>query len=244
MSPPDVVWRKQGSFPLPPWDGVMSKTVLFAAASVLALTAGGASAVSMGSLSGSPFQTSERATILWDQNSNYADDAIDSQNFGYPPSNDQGADDFVVPEGTTWTVTEVDVSGQYFNGLGPATSENVIFYRNDKFGRPGKVLKTLKKLKGGGLGTSGANFAIALPNGGITLTAGHYWVSVIANLDFNKGGEWGWDLSSVLHGDQAMWRNPGGGCCCVTWDTIENCIGVPGPGFMFDLRGTSERKWR
>jgi hypothetical protein len=223
----------------------MSKTVLFAAASILALTSGGAWAASMGSISGSPFQIPERAQILWDQNSNFfADATIDSQNFSSTFANydDQGADDFVVPNGTTWTVTEVDVSGRYFNGSGPAASENVIFYRNGKR-FPGNVLKEFDELKGKLLGSGGASFAIALPNGGVTLTAGHYWVSVIANLDFFSGGEWSWDVSSVQHRYQAMWREKGGGCCCVAWGTLENCFNLPGD-FMFDLRGTSERKWR
>ena len=52
-----------------------------------------------------------------------------SQNF--EPANDafddQVADDFVVPAGG-WTIGQVNVGGQYFNGPGPAASFNVTFY--------------------------------------------------------------------------------------------------------------------
>ena len=228
----------------------MNKTLLLATAAVVALSAGGASAVPVASFWGksSPFHIPENAQVLYNQNSNFTGEAIDSQNFTssmFSTYDDQGADDFVVPKGVTWTITEVDVAGQYFNGAGPATSENVVFYSNYKvFDRPGKVLKKFKNLKGGGLGTSAASFAIAPPDGGVTLASGHYWVSVIANLDFNKGGEWGWDVSSVQHGDLAMWRNPCPQECglCQNWDTIQDCTGVSAPDFMFDLQGTSKRE--
>ena len=52
------------------------------------------------------------------QNFETANDAFDNQ----------VADDFVVPAGQTWTIQQVNVTGSYFNGNGPATSVNVFFY--------------------------------------------------------------------------------------------------------------------
>src|SRR2546423_9502314 len=75
--------------------------------------------------------------ILYDQTDMPAANATVSQNF--EPANDafdnQLADDFIVPTGG-WTIGEVDVGGVYFNGPGPATSVNVIFY-DDAGGLPG-----------------------------------------------------------------------------------------------------------
>src|SRR5215469_3261648 len=79
-----------------------------------------------------PFKSLRTAKMLYNQNSSDAGGYIDSENFtsGQTQYNDQGADDFVVPIGLTWRVTEVDVTGVYYRGSGPATSENVIFYKN------------------------------------------------------------------------------------------------------------------
>ena len=67
-------------------------------------------------------------TTLYDQNSNDTGSAINSQNYTsstFSAYDDQGADDFTIPKGEHWTITEVDVTGQYFNGTGRATSEDV-----------------------------------------------------------------------------------------------------------------------
>jgi hypothetical protein len=224
----------------------MNKPFLLTAASILALTAGDlAAAQPATSYSGrfSAVQIPKGAKILYNQNSNNTGASVTSDNFTSGSSstyNDQGADDFVIPKGKTWTITEVDVSGGYSVGPGPATSENVIFCK-DKKGMPGKPVKkgTFTNLKGT---DSRGNFAITLPAKGITLNAGTYWVSVIANMDFAAYGLWAWDVNGVQHGNQAMWRNPSGvDHICQTWGTIENCGGI-GPDFMFDLRGLSKRR--
>src|ERR1700730_17371084 len=70
--------------------------------------------------------------VLYDQYNNAGANATVSQDF--EPANNafdnQGADDFVVPAGQTWTINEVDVQGLYFNGPGPAASFNVFFYQD------------------------------------------------------------------------------------------------------------------
>ena len=72
---------------------------------------------------------------LHDQNKDGAGNAILSDSF----DDAQAADDFVVPKGHTWMVKEVDVTGVYLGGAGPADSENVIFYE-DADGVPGAVV--------------------------------------------------------------------------------------------------------
>lgn len=220
----------------------MNRSLLLLGASVLALCAGGAAAAVLPAVSFSgkinPSPILRGAKVLYNQNSNDAGDGINSQNFTGGTSSsytDQSADDFVIPQGQTWRVTEVDVTGAYFNGSGPATSENVIFYKS-KYGMPGVPITNgmFTNLDG----TGGPDFAIVLPGRGLKLRAGHYWVSVIANMAFDSRGEWGWEVNSVQRGKQAMWQNPGGGFhVCQTWGTIESCVSSPGPDLMFDLRG-------
>ena len=85
---------------------------------------------------------------LYDQTDNPGANATDSQNF--ETANDafdhQLADDFVVPAGG-WNVGEVDVGGVYFNGPGPATSVNVIFYA-DAGGLPGAAVPGGRQAQG------------------------------------------------------------------------------------------------
>jgi hypothetical protein len=72
------------------------------------------------------------------------------------------------------------------------------------------------------------------------LAVGHYWFSVIANMDFEFYGIWGWEVNGMQNGKQALWQNPAGGYeICRTWGTIEDCVG-DGPDFMFTLRGSSK----
>jgi hypothetical protein len=223
----------------------VTKTVLLAAASIIVLCAGAsASGVSSVTNSGQSASvvTLKQAKLLWNQNSNDANSQVDSQNFTGGSSSSfscQGADDFVIPKGRTWAVTEVDVTGKYFNGSGPATSENIVFYKDTWKGMPGKPVRNGAFTNLNGIG--GPDFAMVLPGKGLKLKAGHYWVSVIANVSFNVAGEWGWEVNGVQHGDQAMWQNPGGAFhVCQTWGTIEGCANTQGPDFMFDLRGTSK----
>lgn len=216
----------------------MNTTFLLAAASLIVMSSGTASPASAGKVFGYE-KPNLNSKLLWNQSGNGSGYYIDSQNFtsGSSQYNNQGADDFVVPQDQEWRITEVVVTGEFVNGSGPATSENIIFYK-DKEGKPGAVVKngTFVNLNG----TGGPNFAIVLPGRGIKLKPGTYWVSVIANMDFYAQGLWTWEASTVENGNQAMWQNPKGGFgICPTWDTIENCQGSAGPDFVFKLRGKS-----
>lgn len=221
----------------------MYKAALLMAASVIALHAGAALASGLFTpthpLRFNPFQLPKGAKVLWNQNSNSNGQYINSQNYttGYTSFSNQAADDFVIPTGKTWTVTEIDVTGEYSKGGGSPISEDVIFYKN-KHGMPGAaVMKgTFNNLDGG----AGPNFAFRLPGKGLKLKAGTYWVSVIADVNIIVSGQWYWNVNGTQHGNQATWQNPDGGFTyCQTWGTIEDCIGY-GPDLMFELKGTSK----
>jgi hypothetical protein len=227
----------------------MTKTVLLATSAVLALSGGDACATAQNTAivrGVAPhhviFGVAPGSKTLYDQNIGDSSVGIASQNLESSVSqyDSQGADDFTVPTGHTWIVKEVDATGVYFNGSGPATSENVQFYK-DKGGLPkGKPLAECDSVIGSD--TLGV-FAITLPKKcKVSLPAGHYQVSVAANL--NGGGEWAWLTNNTVVGDPAAWQNEGGGFgFCPTWDVMTTCFGDVGEGgdFAFALKGMDEK---
>src|SRR5262245_11241445 len=121
------------------------------------------------------------AVVLYDQINNPAlPGGTTSQDF--EPSFDQfdtfTADDFVVPAGQSWTITEVDVSGEYSTGGGPAASFHVFFYQ-DNLTLPGTLVAT----RLANPYSNGASAMITLTSS-VTLGPGTYWVAVQARQDF------------------------------------------------------------
>ena len=173
---------------------------------------------------------------LYDQNTNDAGYAVLSDYFDSGDFDSQAADDFAVPEGFTWIVTKIDVTGVYFNSYGPSIGQKVYFYK-DKNGKPGKLIQEIDNLQGV---DNDGSFAITLPGKGVKLKTGKYWLSVQVGLhDFNDG-QWGWEVSSEQNTSEAMWQNPGGGFgVCPIWGNIESCVGY-GPDLMFDLKGKAK----
>ena len=68
--------------------------------------------------------------VLYNQLNNPGTIATTSQDFepGFADLSDFTADDFVVPAGQTWNITEVDAAGAYSLDRGPADWFNVFFY--------------------------------------------------------------------------------------------------------------------
>lgn len=216
----------------------MSNAALLSAAASIALIAGGVSAASGTTMRGlaasSTTHRSKGTKVLYNQNSNGTGIATVSSNFtNYATNYDcAAADDFVVPQGHTWKIAEVDVTGLYFGGSA-ADSENVTFFK-DRRGKPGRIVEALNKQNG--IGGDGS-FIFYLPKK-VRLKPGTYWLSVVANFVFAEGeGEWGLEMNGTIHGRPAMWENPGGGFgVCPTWGTIGSCLGYTGD-LMFDLQG-------
>jgi hypothetical protein len=159
---------------------------------------------------------------------------INSQNYEtfYDVYDDEAADDFTVPEGVRWKITEVDMAGYYMEG--PADSMNVRFYK-DRHGRPGRLIKAFT---GAASNELSGSFPIVL-EGSVTLKPGHYWVSIQANQDFDKAGQWSWATSDRTRGQPAMWRNPGGGfeIGCMEWGVETECVDYLKGDNLFALKG-------
>ena len=222
----------------------MKTNLLLTATAIIALaTASAMPAASMaashGPKAGPVIRHSPGTRVLYNQNSNSSFAYVNSQNYtsGVTANNDQSADDFIVPSGKTWKVTEVDVTGccAYTTSI----SENVYFYK-DNNGAPGKLVKhgSFTDLSG----TGNPSFAISLGKG-VKLKAGHYWVSVVVNCNSKNGCGWGWGVRTTINNDAALWQNPGNGhgTGCTAWTALETCFGNAYAGdLMFELQGNSK----
>lgn len=160
-------------------------------------------------------------------------DAINSQNFesAFAIYNDTAADNFSVKK--TCNVTGIYVPGQYYNGAGPATSETVTFYK-DANGKPGAVEDSQTVTGSDSAGT------FTIPLNTVAVSPGMHWVSVVVNMDFSTGGQWGWEMTSnQKQGSNGAWENPQDGFAsgCTTFMDVVGCTQPAGGGvdFMFTL---------
>jgi len=184
-----------------------------------------------------PFPVRTGFIVLYDQYNSPAALDVTSQDFepAFDNMDGQGADDFTVPAGQTWSVEGVDVDGEY-NG-GPAASFNVFFYLNAGAG-PG-VLVCSRPANPFTQGPAAGDAVITL-TAPCALPPGSYWVSVQARQDFGPAGQWFWQNRTVQSTSPATWQNPGGGwgTGCTTWNVRTICFPpLTGPDQVFRLNG-------
>ena len=190
---------------------------------------------------GGPTPTPTPGSILYDQYDNFATEEpvnIPSQDAETALDffDSQVADDFIVPAGQTWEVTEVDVLGEY-DSTGPAASFHVFFYANGASDLPGMLVAS--RLENSYTGSN--DFVITLTEP-VTLSEGHYWVSVQARQDIINSGFWLSHNRTVQANSGAAWQNPGNGfgTGCVVWVRKTACaqLGQTAPDQAFRLIGT------
>ena len=200
---------------------------------------GTATATATGSATCTPSGT---PGTLYDQTDNAATTATSSQNFeaAFDNFDDFTADDFVVPAGQTWNVSQVNVGGQYFNGTGPADSVNVFFFPNSGT-LPGSPAVCTFNNVAIASGAATGSFNVILPSS-CSLTAGTYWVSMQANMNFTPNGQWGWNDRTVQSNSGAAFENPGGGFACSGgngWVLKTTCVTGSSPDQSYLLIGTT-----
>ena len=190
-----------------------------------------------------PTPTPTPGTVLYDQYDNFATEEpvnIPSQDAETALDffDSQAADDFIVPAGQTWQVTDVDVLGEY-DSTGPAASFHVFFYENGADDLPGILVAS--RLENPYTGSS--DFVITLTEP-VTLPQGHYWVSVQARQDITQAGFWLWHNRTIQSNAGAAWQNPGNGfgTGCVIWVRKIACalLGETAPDQVFRLIGTGD----
>jgi hypothetical protein len=146
------------------------------------------------------------------------------------------ADDFVVPAGPIWNITEVDVIGESSEPPVPPDSFHVFFYA-DRGTLPGTLVASRLANP-----FSGFKYFVITLTSPVTLTEGAYLVSVQAREDFSSSGEWFWDNRLVISNCGAAWQNPGGGFGfgCLTWGRKTSCLLTQTrPDQLFLLIGTA-----
>jgi hypothetical protein len=214
------------------------KNVFLAAAAIVVLS---------GSISiAAPRHPPKTIVTLWDQNANFGT-GVNSQNYesAMATYDDIAADDFVVPADHKWFISEVDVTGAYVGGSGPATSVEVGFWlskvKGDAYPKHLKYSYTLTCTDNAG------SFACALPSeaGGkpvVRLAAGTFWLTVVANCDSTVCGQWQWTENTSVQGSQAEWANAGNGwgiIRCDLWNWLNDCFGGSPADLAFTLKGYS-----
>jgi len=182
------------------------------------------------------------AALLYDQSDNDNGIGIVTQNFesSFDAYDSEGADDFTVPAGKIWKVTEVYVDGTYFDSVGSAHSFNVAFYSFKK-GMVGKLIHACPN--------ASYHFDTQFDFGSeyiqckAKLRKGHYIVAIQASLDFSVEGEWGWLTNNAIRNKPSLWRNPGGGfhVGCTDFAPTKECIsGTEGGDYAFALYGSAK----
>ena len=214
----------------------MSKSVMMVGAMVVAFSYHAALAAAP---SHKPY------TMLWNQNGNFGG-SVNSQN--YEPSmveyDDAAADDFVVPSGQIWAIGEVDVTGTYINGSGPAASVVITIYR-EKHEVPWRGRKGPYTLN---CTDNNGSFQCMLPTNAhgrpsVKIVSGHYGISVVANCDSTTCGQWNWMENTTVTGYQAAWENPGGAQNipqCHGFEPLNTCFAGSPADLAFDLQGNIE----
>ncbi|MBL7701932.1 MAG: proprotein convertase P-domain-containing protein, partial [Ferruginibacter sp.] len=154
--------------------------------------------------------------------------------------NSQSADDFVVPAGSTWNITQMSFVGI---GAGAPTSVNVFVYNNSGSNLPGTQVAAYNNLTS--YTQAGGNYTVTLPSA-LSLSSGTYWVSMQVNMAFATGGQWFWgNYGAPTVGNQYAWQNPGGGFAtpCTSWGYGGTGCNVGGGAAnvnnIFSLTGTS-----
>jgi len=235
----------------------MMKTLLLATAATLALTGGAVAAANPMSSAGAR-GTGQRVihgpppglVTLYDQNIGDAGYGWFSQTLSsYPQYDEYLADDFLVPAGHTWKVKEVDTTGFFFNGSGPASSVNVLFW-NDKRGLPNKDSKVVEcdnLIPKSGLDIG--SFQLKLPKSCAAKMKGgaggkRYWVTVQANMQgYFTSGYWAWAQNVNVANNQAAGYYYGGGNsvadprCLQQFEPISDCWSVGPVDLAFALLG-------
>jgi hypothetical protein len=167
---------------------------------------------------------------------------INSQNYEptYDTYDNQAADDFVVPAGSSsWAIHRIEVVGLYSGSGILVNSVNVQFYSNAA-GLPGTLISSQTVVPS--IGLSGGNFVLDL-NPPVTLAPGTYWISVQANLNGNPDPSWDqwlWRERVVQSNNPAAWQNPGNGFPsqgCITWAPLTSCFSLSFPDLLFRLVG-------
>ena len=146
------------------------------------------------------------------------------QSVSFPNDTAEAADDFTVPSGQQWSVSDIDVAGSYYAPFTLYASSVSVKIYSDIAGTPGTVVSSQNNLAPTGSLTN-SNFSPS-PITPVTLNSGTYWLSVQA---VGSNFRWYWDDAPAGPGSQytAVWQQPGQSDItgCASWSVRTTCIG-------------------
>ncbi len=148
----------------------------------------------------------------------------------------QSADDFIVPDGSQWTINNIVAFGGANNNP-LLTSATVVIYENNG-GLPGAVVYDSGALTPTSDPTD-ANLSLDLPEA-VVLQPGTYWLSVYANLNFTPNAtQWFWLTQNGLIGSEASFRDNADlfGTGAVDWTPKSLALGGPPEDLVFQIFG-------
>ena len=178
--------------------------------------------------------------VLYDQMNNASMYGV-SSHISYVDSdyNDYAADDFIVPVGQSWTISQVEIQVDLPAGGSTIGYPNVYIYMDGGAG-PGIQVYSIDQITPT---SNQSNPHITLPiNPHVSLPPGRYWLTVQGNLYPGGIGNWNWLARTTFSLYPGYWKNPGDGwdTGCVAWSYRHNCQGplaIP-LDHMFRLNGT------
>ena len=149
----------------------------------------------------------------------------------------QSADDFVVPEGSTWSINRVLAFG-VAGGAPVLDNATVVIYENDG-GKPG-----LEVYNSGIVTPESAsddsNLNIGLPTVA-ELTSGSYWLAVYSSFAFAGGNQWFWSTQGVVNGSESFIKDEANlfQAGAVDWTSTSTAFGRAPADQVFQLFGVS-----
>jgi hypothetical protein len=172
------------------------------------------------------------AATLWEQPVGGSGTAILSQEVvDYPEYSTYAYDDFEILEGHFWSLDRVTAYGE---SVGSGTSAvHLLFFQDGSWsGPPGSERQHFVQQ-----GPAGSDTVVEI-GGAITLTPGHWWMSLWHSRPFNSG-EWHWQMRRPVKLSEGRVQNPGNGFGLGAQDSaVSDSIGEPPADFAFKIEGT------
>jgi len=179
-------------------------------------------------------QNNDNGVLLYSQISASAFGSVMSDYYWTGHSyNCQTADDFNA--GGNWSINQIIVAGSYSDTYVLADNFNIYFYSNNN-DKPDTLIYFAVDQP---YFVSGDLFTISLSSP-VELVAGHYWISVQANLNWNSYPYevWIWHVIADSIEDEALFKNPSGVLGTTYWSRISNRNTALGTDMYFELNGS------
>ncbi len=150
----------------------------------------------------------------------------------------QSADDFTVPEGSTWKISSIIAQGAV-DGSPQLTDASIAIF-NTQNGMPAEEIYNSGSITPTSEPTD-ANLALELPEE-LVLESGSYWITVYANLAFEGANIWSWATQASVTGDEAHFRDLLDlfGTGAIDWTPQSVVFNAPPEDQVFQLFGTIE----